>query len=299
MIDLRYHIASIVAVFLALGLGILIGSTIVGDNVLVNQQKKMIDRLEEQFYVLRERESELVESNEYKNQIIGNYENYSRAMLPPLVRDRLTDYKVAVVVSGDSEIPAGMLNALSVAGAEVVSKTVALSNLNFSDKNLKQDVQKFYGLDNNAGRDTLRQYIATSVGHIMLNDAETGGTKDFLQKMNLIKFSGDNSIPVDGVILVGGANNIANLHVKSFDQGLIDILTVEGIRIFGVETKDVKYSFMPQYQENNISTIDNIDFSPGQISLVLAMEGEPGHYGVKPSAQKFMPSLPVESIGGR
>ena len=180
-----------------------------------------------------------------------------------------------------------MLNALSVAGAEVVSKTVALSNLNFSDKNLKQDVQKFYGLDNNAGRDTLRQYIATSVGHIMLNDAETGGTKDFLQKMNLIKFSGDNSIPVDGVILVG------------FDQGLIDILTVEGIRIFGVETKDVKYSFMPQYQENNISTIDNIDFSPGQISLVLAMEGEPGHYGVKPSAQKFMPSLPVESIGGR
>ena len=45
MIDIRYHIASIVAVFLALGLGVLIGSTIVGDDLLVDQQKKLLDRL--------------------------------------------------------------------------------------------------------------------------------------------------------------------------------------------------------------------------------------------------------------
>ncbi|HZJ84339.1 MAG TPA: copper transporter, partial [Syntrophomonadaceae bacterium] len=56
-------------------------------------------------------------------------------------------------------------------------------------------------------------------------------------------------------------------------------------------------SYIGHYQNYNITTIDNVDLSPGQISLILAMEGEPGHYGIKDTAQKFMPSLPVQSIG--
>jgi hypothetical protein len=43
MIDMRYHIASLAAVFLALGLGILIGSAALSEHVLVNQQKHLID----------------------------------------------------------------------------------------------------------------------------------------------------------------------------------------------------------------------------------------------------------------
>lgn len=79
MIDLKYHIASIVAVFLALGLGVIIGSTIVGDDLLVDQQQKLIERLEEQFYTLKDRENELLEDNNYKEQLLYNYENYSQA----------------------------------------------------------------------------------------------------------------------------------------------------------------------------------------------------------------------------
>ncbi|NLB18723.1 MAG: copper transporter, partial [Syntrophomonadaceae bacterium] len=57
MIDIRYHIATLIAVFVALGVGILIGSTLVSGDVLVEQQKKMITQLETQFNVLRERET--------------------------------------------------------------------------------------------------------------------------------------------------------------------------------------------------------------------------------------------------
>lgn len=127
MIDLKYHIASIVAVFLALGLGVIIGSTIVGDDLLVDQQQKLIERLEEQFYTLKDRENELLEDNNYKEQLLYNYENYSQALLPAVVNGRLKDYKVAVIVTGDSEIPAGMINAISMAGAQVVSSALAAS----------------------------------------------------------------------------------------------------------------------------------------------------------------------------
>ncbi|MGI6226402.1 MAG: copper transporter, partial [Peptococcales bacterium] len=36
VIDFRYHVASIVAIFIALALGILIGSTLVGQDFLAN-----------------------------------------------------------------------------------------------------------------------------------------------------------------------------------------------------------------------------------------------------------------------
>lgn len=295
MIDLRYHIASIVAVFLALGLGILIGSTIVGDNLIVDQQKKMIDRLEGQFYSLRERESELTASNSYKDTIISNYENYSQALLPPLVKEHLTGYQVALVVTGGSEIPAGMINALSIAGASVVSKSVILSNIRLDEENLRQQVQEFYGLDNDISPDILRQYIAASVAAVISDKADPG-VINFLQENDLLKFSGSNSTDLNGIILLGGTNNLAEFFAPSFDHSLIESLAGEGLKIFGVENSEISYSYMEEYQRDKISTIDNVDMSPGQISLVYAMEGEPGDYGIKATARKFMPSLPLETI---
>jgi len=292
LIDLKYHIASIVAVFLALGLGVLIGSMIVGDNLLVDQQQKMVERLEEQFYQSKDRESELVADNEYKEQIIVNYENYSQALLPAVVTGRLEEYKVAIIVTGDSEIPAGMINALSMSGAQVVSKTVLLSKMTLSDEETSGRAVEFYGLLDSDSKAMIRQSIADSVAGIILNQGEEGAV-GFLQQNELIKFSGANEMPVDEIIIVGGANNFSNCCVDDFDSRLIEDFISADKRVFGVESTQVNYSYIGVFQEHNISTIDNIDKSPGQVSLILAMEGEAGHYGVKATAQKFMPTIPV------
>ncbi|MGE5390603.1 MAG: copper transporter, partial [Deltaproteobacteria bacterium] len=87
-------------------------------------------------------------------------------------------------------------------------------------------------------------------------------------------------------------------YADSFDRGLISYLSSQGIKSFGVETSRVTYSSMENYQKEKISTVDDVDLSPGQVSLVLAMEGEVGNYGMKPTAQKFMPSLTLSAVGG-
>lgn len=292
MIDIRYHVATIVAVFIALGLGVLIGSTIVGDSLLVEQQNLMIDRLEEQFNSLRERESQLAAANESKNQIISNYENYSQAMLPSLVDKRMQGYRVSVVVTGDSEIPAGMINALSIAGVEVLSKTVVLSNMKLDNQDMREQIKQFYGIEDTVSRDVLREHMAATVAAVLMNQNPEGAVP-FLQNNDLVKFSGNYEAPADGVILVGGAAKLENYFARSFDQATISHLVAGGIKVFGVESSGVAYSAMMDYQQNNISTVDNIDMSPGQISLILTMEGEAGHYGIKETAQKFMPTIPV------
>ncbi len=297
MIDLKYHIASIVAVFLALGLGVLIGSTIVGDDLLIEQQKKLLDRLEEQFTVIKDREAKLVLDNEYKDEIIGNYENYSQTLLPLLVKERLVDDNLAIVVTGNTDIPSGLINTLTIAGAEVHSKTVILPNLVLDNSDICAKLANYYniaGVDDSC--ETLRSYIGGSVAAVLLNQGDQG-IIDFLQENDLINFSGAYDTPLSGVIVLGGTNNLDTNFASTFDQNLIESLNNNGIKVFGVEKSKVEYSYIGHYQNYNITTIDNVDLSPGQISLVLAMEGEPGHYGIKATAQKFMPSLPVQSIG--
>ncbi|MBO8159179.1 copper transporter [Thermosyntropha sp.] len=299
MVDLRYHIASIIAIFLALGLGILIGSTIQGGGILVDQQQKVIDRLEKEFDVLRERESALLAQNESKNRIIENYENYSRTVMPFLIKDHLKGYNLAVVVTGNTDIPAGIINALNMAGAEVGSKTVVLANIKLNDSSLIKKVVDFYNLPADTSVDNLRKYIASSVAGIIINPGGADpNVVDFLEESELVKFSGDYNKPVSGVILVGGCNNIENYFASDFDQKLIEDLLNKGMKVLGVEVSGVEYSYMEDYQKNNITTIDNVDLSPGQISLILALEGESGHYGIKETAEKFMPSLPVDSMWG-
>lgn len=298
MIDLRYHIATIIALFLALAVGILIGSTIVGDDLLVEQQKKSIDRLEEQFLSLREQEKILTEANIFQTNMLANYENYNQALLPVLVKDRLKEMNVAVVVSGGSDIPAGMLNSLSIAGATIVSKTVVLEEATLKNAELRSELIDYYQLDPATESDALRYQIATSVAAVINNEADSDGVT-FLQENGLVKFSGPNDNPVQALILVGGTEDENMFLASSFDQGLIAYCLERGVKVFGVETSQTAFSYMEEYQKNNISTVDNIDLSLGQIALVYAMEGEPGNYGIKPTAKRFMPSVPVESMGGK
>lgn len=300
MIDLKYHITAIIGVFLALGLGILIGTTIVGDDILIEQQKKLLDRLEEQFSLFKDREAQLVEDNNFKDDVISNYENYTQALLPVLVKDLLADENLAIIVTGNTDIPSGLINTISMAGAQVTSKTVVLSNIDFMNTEIKEKIISYYNIpedtDYDAIDEMLRNYVAGSVAAVLLNE-ENEGIMEFMQESELVNFSGDFNSPVNGFIILGGTNNVNNFFASSFDRSLIQHLTNSDIKVFGVERSNVEYSYMPEYQQYNITTIDNIDLSPGQVSLVFAMGGETGNYGIKPTANKFMPTLPLKSMG--
>lgn len=53
LIDIRWHLASLVGVFLALGLGMLIGAQLAGAGTLEAEQQRLAERLEASFMVLR------------------------------------------------------------------------------------------------------------------------------------------------------------------------------------------------------------------------------------------------------
>ncbi|NLU50497.1 MAG: copper transporter [Syntrophomonadaceae bacterium] len=297
MIDLRYHIATLIAIFLALGVGILTGSTVVGSDVLVDQQKKIIDQLERQFEILREREEELAAQNRFMTEVVNQYEDFNRAVLPPLVRNRLAGYRIAIVVTGGEAVPAGLLSSLSLAGAQVTSTTVILPGISLTDRALRAKLCEAYGLKREIPPEELRSVVSRSIGSILMND-DTTGARDLLQKNNLVKFNGDYQSPVDAIVVLGGTNSPAYYFPETIDAPIIRYFTEMQKSVYGVEVTQVEQSYMGIYQRYKITTVDDINIIPGQVALILAMGGESGDYGVKPTAKKFMPSLPPEYLGG-
>jgi hypothetical protein len=293
MIDLKYHIVSIVAIFIALGMGILIGSTIVGNDVMVAQQQKIISSLERQFADLREHESSLMAEDVKKSKMITQYENFAQSMLVPVVTGQLKGRNVAVIVSGNQAMPSGIINTLSLAGANINNQAMVLENINMKDSKLRTKLIDYFGLDNNTTSDVLRQQIAQALALLVTNRADPA-LNVFLNENKLIKMTNTNNNPIDTVILIGGSDTLGQSYPEGFDSMLIKTLLENGIQVIGAESSKVKFSYMKYYQKFNISTIDNIDMSVGQISMVLALDGQPGNYGIKTYATVFMPVLPEE-----
>src|SRR3954452_7903504 len=106
MISFRFHVVSITAVFLALAIGIVVGSTYV-DNAVVDQLRNRITSVSETLDV-RKAESDQLRSD------LGDANDYIDASADYAVTDRLTD------------VPVLLLAARGVDG-DPVSRTLALA----------------------------------------------------------------------------------------------------------------------------------------------------------------------------
>jgi hypothetical protein len=102
MINFRFHLVSLIAVFLALGLGILVGSTVV-DQVIVDRLDTEIKGAQRDTKVVdaqnNQLKNELAQTNDFLKQSAGF-----------LVEDRLQDVPVAIVA--DKGVDAGSARAL-------------------------------------------------------------------------------------------------------------------------------------------------------------------------------------------
>lgn len=115
MIDFRYHVVSIVAVFLALALGLFLGSTTLQGTV-TNNLKSQADRLTQRNHTLEGINGQL-------NNQIGQQNSFAAAVEPYVVAGRLATESVALVSAPgvDGGARSDLMNTLAAAGATVTA----------------------------------------------------------------------------------------------------------------------------------------------------------------------------------
>ncbi len=83
-LDIKYHIVSIISIFLALGLGIIIGTNLLGTNELIESQNAVIDRLEKNLVFLNQ---EKKKKNEELKKTREDLNKYEKSILPSIVKN--------------------------------------------------------------------------------------------------------------------------------------------------------------------------------------------------------------------
>ncbi|AEF94928.1 hypothetical protein Desca_2089 [Desulfotomaculum nigrificans CO-1-SRB] len=292
IIDYRYHIASLVAVFIALGIGILIGSALLGNDAIAERQKQLADRLEVQLEELRQK-NEAVQAKANSLEIDNNIQKqFEKQVLPPLVAGKLTGKRIAIVETNSYGFRDDLVNTLSMSGATVQSVTTVLNGFDLTGH--KDRLIKELGLKITDDKQIV-SYLATETARGILT-GEKQALLNTLAQADLIKLSGDYGVPIDAVIFIGGSQDKALVKTDVVDYPMIDYFLQQKLPVFGVEETDVTYSYMKDYQKKRVSTVDNVETSPGQLALVMAIAGKPGHYGVKPTAKQLLP--PFDTTGG-
>jgi hypothetical protein len=289
-IDFRYYISSLAAIFLALGIGIVIGGALMGNDEIVKSQEMLILSLEQEFQQLRSEKKYLQDGLKARDLEIEVLRQFNREILPLLVKDLLTDRKIAVIKTNptiDSGLTAEMIKILHQAGAEVQriinftewpdltleSKTVA-ARLGFKADEL--------WLEHLFSR--FMEEVASGERDEILSS---------LQANNLIQVNGNIKEPIDTLILFGGSHDEKMIRVDEFDLTLVKTAQNIGLTVVGVEPLSASFSYIRKYKNTGLITIDNVDTLPGQVALVFALvSGKKGEFGVKETAQALLPKLP-------
>ena len=282
MFDFRYHIVSLVAVFLALGIGVVLGSMSAERGVVTDQERALIATMEKDFDNLRAENKQL-------NTIISADATFRAGVVPLVVDGQLAGKNVAVMVTGavDSTTIKTLKTVIAQAGGTETSVTTFEGDLGLGEKAVKEKVAGIVGAS--AGNTaTLRsKAIEATAGWI----ASGLNAKNIIELDNagFLKSDGVYDVPVQAVLIIGGKVNGKGLSAENLDAPLIESLKTQNVVIAGAEVSGVKTSYIPAYKNLGLNTVDNLEMPAGLVSVVFVLNGQTGNYGTKPTADRLMP----------
>lgn len=289
MIDIRYHVYSIAAVFLALAIGMIIGTSMDGFSPASKSERKIIERYENAAKDLKvEIEKASYEASKSK-EIIAKTENLISFTQPYFIADKLMWRNAALVVTSDNEKEIKSIRkSLEVAGIYISSITAINTEFDFQDSdNIKKVLIKCHIIPPEEDAEIINKFIT-----VLSNTIEMGNHKDLtsiMEKAGVASFDGDYTKENKLIVLIGGSSKLLGIP-NTFDKIFITQTKDSGAQIVGVEPSNAKFSYINAWAKAGISTVDNIDQSIGRMSLVYALMGEDGQYGIKPTADRLYPS---------
>jgi hypothetical protein len=294
VVDFRYHALSLVAVFLALGIGIVLGVT-VGDSLVSDADRNLRESLRDEVTDAREEARQQADLATAREGVVAE-------LLPVATRRQLRGRRVALVASGElpDEVEDAFEDAILRAGGSVHSKTVlevtedldALGRYVPARRRLRTRIVPGEG-DTDAAR------LGGRVGRaIVLGER---GLRRLRAKLP-DRFKGRYRGRAEGVVVyrhpppepAHDQESDAELR-ETFDGGLLEGLSF-GQPLVGVETSATDPSQVGWYGDSPIivASVDNLDVAEGELALVYVLanpgiEAVEGAFGSKESADRTIP----------
>lgn len=278
----RYHATSLIAVFLSLAIGILIGAEFGGD-ALTGTRKDLENSLVGNLQDARSRADEL--SGE-----LGRSNEFGERVYPVLTRDLLEGKRVAIVALGGlpSDVSTAVEEALAPTGAKLVAVGVVREPVDVNGLADDLSQTRFFDLETNPDQ-------LTALGKGLGRQLVIGGTLPEVVRGQLFSRASGSFGALDAVIVVRDQPQDLGPVQKSkagqFESALLSGMTATRTPGVGVETSNAETSSISFFQGNDLSSVDDVDLTAGKLAMIFAMRGAEGSFGVKGSADRLLPDL--------
>ena len=100
-INMKYYIVTIGSIFLALGIGIIVGFNLNYDQELSKQQSEVLSQFEEKFDSLNEEKSDLNKQIDSLNEKYGKLKTYVSQNYNLLIADALTNKNTGIILTNE------------------------------------------------------------------------------------------------------------------------------------------------------------------------------------------------------
>ncbi|MGF1471913.1 MAG: copper transporter [Rubrobacteraceae bacterium] len=258
MPDLRYHVISLISVFLALAIGVLLGIAMSDREIITDRLRSEVSgiqaQLDEQRELLGERNSELSEQQSFLEEMSEN-----------MIADTLDGTNVALIRGpwASEEAAQDLQNALtSEAGANLTSFVrlpVPEPTTDEEQNELEPEAQ--YAEE---ARDIL----------VAVGTAETP---------QVVVFVGGGEVPAEAP---AGSRE----ELEAAQREMFGVLLEAGVRVIAAEPTSTPRSEIPLFQDLGVTSVDNVDSVVGQAAVVQLADGfQDGSYGTKPTASALFP----------
>jgi hypothetical protein len=294
MFDLRYHVASLAAVFLALIIGILVGVGI-SDRGLVDSAKTKF--LQDEVASLQHRlDNKATQSADQARERAAT-QTFMNETYPALARNRLKGKQIAVVYVGSDKggiLRSSVSGALSDAGAQQVR--LRALKVPIDARQLDAALKGQPAAVGLRGKGNL-EALGSALGQELVLGGDTPLWDSLIGTTSLVEHRlGGSKMPADGVVVVRTATPQRGATSK-FLLGLYEGLSSTSVPAVGAEQTDADASATSIFQRGGLSTVDDVDTPVGRLALLLLLDGQPGgQYGVKDTATDgALPPLPARA----
>ena len=286
-INMKYYIVSIGAIFISLGIGILVGYNLNYDQELSKQQASVISDLDNKFDALK------VTNDNLEKSLADLSDDYDKAIafindnVNNLVVGRLTDKNIGIISTNqDNDYTKEIKEIITTANGNVAFD-ITLNNNIFNEKKIEELATKL-NLEIKDTKDIIvyiEEALSESNASLKLKELEDA-------EMIKINSLNENYQSYNSVVIVGGNNGkLGKEQYENIDKILIETLKDKDKNIVGVQQSNTKFSYVDLYFNDKVTTIDNVDEGIGKLSLVMVLQDSSiaGKFGKLEGSDSIIP----------
>lgn len=286
-INMKYYIVTICAIFIALGVGILVGFNLNYDQALTKQQSEVLESFNTEFEDLKGKNKNLKSKLDGLNKDLDKIKEYVNKNLNLLTEGVLTDINTGIIITNENnDYSEDIQNVIGNANGNVVFNIVVKDNVN--DESKLSELSKAFNKTFKTSKEVI-DFLTAS-----LNDSKGYDDLMKLQELGVIKINNLDEkayTTYNSAVLLGELDkDKAQDNFNSKDKLLINNLKDANKYVVAVSQSDSDKTFLKLCQENNISIIDDINEGIGKVSLVTLLKNQNivGSYGESELAKEII-----------